>query len=115
MEDKKTIEITGLDQPANLAQEFHVSHTNNEFLINMIEVIPQMGFRLNSISDPSDPSKIISQQAHLTHTGMIQKVNGRFVLSPAAMKKFLNVLSHNVQQFEAKFGEIVINPPEGLQ
>jgi len=109
----KRIELTGLEQSAKLAQEFQISHTTNEFLLNMIEVIPQMEFRMQG-SAPDDPRKL-RQNARLEHTGMLQKVVGRYVMSPAAMKKLVGVLQHNLKQYEDKFGEIVVNPPEGLQ
>ncbi|MHA2502436.1 MAG: DUF3467 domain-containing protein [Candidatus Kariarchaeaceae archaeon] len=111
MSDKR-IEIEGLNQSAKLAQEFQISHTPNEFLLNLIEVIPQMGFKVRE--QPGKEPGSIRKSAQLEHTGMLQKVVGRFVMSPAAMKKLVNVMNHNLKQYEEKFGEIAINPPEGF-
>ena len=101
------IRIEGQDMKARLAQEFHVLHTPNEFLLSILEVIPQMAY-----FNEKEAGKISNK---LQSAGILQKVVGRYVMSPAAMKKLAHVLSKNLEQFEKKFGEIVINPPEGLQ
>lgn len=105
----KKIKIEGQDIPARLAQEFHVFHTPNEFLISLIEIIPQMEYAMREGAN---------KQPHITqlqNTGLVHQVVGRFAISPASVKKLAQVLQRNIQQYESKFGEIAINPPEGLQ
>ncbi|MHA2249942.1 MAG: DUF3467 domain-containing protein [Candidatus Kariarchaeaceae archaeon] len=104
------IKIIDQDQPANVATEFHVMHTPNEFLLTIIEVIPQMGYKLGESS--AHPGKKIPQ---LQTTGIVHKVVGRFGMSPATFKKMVSVANQNLKQYENKFGEVAINPPEGLQ
>jgi hypothetical protein len=104
------IKIVDQDQAAKVATEFHVMHTPNEFFLTVIAVIPQMGFK---ISDQQDQTgKRIPQ---LLNTGIHHKVVGRFGMSPATFKKMVNVSGQNLKQYEGKYGEIAINPPEGLQ
>ena len=106
------ITIIEQDKAASIAQEFHVMHTANEFILTVIEVIPQMEYSTSDTITPEGKSKKV---ARLKTSGIIQRVVGRFGMSPAAFKKMVTVSSTNLRQYENKFGEIAINPPEGLQ
>lgn len=106
------IEIIGQDQAANVASEFHVMHTPNEFMLTVIEIIPQMEFTAKSTVNSEGQTKSF---ARLQTKGILQRVVGRFGMSPATFKKLVVVANQNLKQFERKFGEIAINPPEGLQ
>ena len=105
---KLPIKIEGQDKTALLASEFQVFHTANEFILNVLEVIPQMEYQSST--------EIIAGKnvAKLMTVSILQKVIGRFGMSPAAFKKLVQVANHNLAQYEKKFGEIAINPPEGL-
>ncbi len=112
MTQPRNIEIIGQDQSAKFANEFHIMHTPNEFVLSVVEVIPQMKFSTQEgITDQGKKHNI----AKISSAGIIQKVVGRFGMSPAAFKKMVTVMNKNLQQYEAKFGSIAINPPEGLQ
>ncbi len=102
------IKIIDQEQSANIATEFHVLHTPNEFLLTIIETIPEMEYKV-----PSDTEG--KQVPRLHNTAIYHKVVGRFGMSPATFKKLVQVITQNLTQFESKFGQIAINPPEGLQ
>ncbi len=106
------ITITNQDLEAKFASEFHIMHNPNEFVLTMLEVIPQMKYTFKEVPHPKTglPTKV----ARMANDGLVQKVVGRFGMSPATMKKLVTVLNQNVKNYEAKFGEISINPPEGL-
>lgn len=104
------IDIIDQDRPANVATEFHVMHTPNEFLVTIIEVIPQMQYKI-----PEFPNESGRRLPRLQNTGIIHKVVGRFGMSPSTFKKLVQVTSQNLIQFEKKYGEVAINPPEGMQ
>ncbi|OLS23759.1 MAG: hypothetical protein HeimC2_24980 [Candidatus Heimdallarchaeota archaeon LC_2] len=106
------IEITGQDQSALFANDFHVMHTPNDFVLSVVEAIPQMQFSLKESINQDGKTRNITR---LSSTGIIRKVIGRYGMSPAAFKKMVSVMNTNLKQFEDKFGEIAINPPEGMQ
>lgn len=104
------VEITGQDKEANFVSEFHIMHTPNEFLLTLLEVIPQMKFEVQDIIHPKTqkPSKI----TRMTNDGILQKVVGRYGMSPASYKKMVQIMNQNLMNYEKKFGEIMIQPPE---
>jgi hypothetical protein len=106
------IKIVGPETEARMAQEFHVIHTPHEFLLSIIEVIPQMAY-VNTGQEEVNVANM-KPQARLQNTGILQKIVGRYGMSPAAFKKLVVVAQRNLQQYEAKFGEIAIQPPEGM-
>ncbi|MHA2029886.1 MAG: DUF3467 domain-containing protein [Candidatus Kariarchaeaceae archaeon] len=112
MSTQRKITITGQDQPAIFANEFQIMHTPNEFVLSVVEVIPQMEFTAQEGYTKEGSKQNI---AKLRSSGIMQKIVGRFGMSPAAFKKMVSVMNTNLKQYESKFGSIAINPPEGLQ
>ncbi|MFV2014688.1 MAG: DUF3467 domain-containing protein, partial [Candidatus Heimdallarchaeota archaeon] len=89
-----------------------IMHTPNEFVLSVVEVIPQMKFSTReSFTEQGKKQNV----AKISSTGILQKIVGRFGMSPAAFKKMVTVMNKNLQQYEEKFGSIAINPPEGMQ
>ncbi len=104
------IEIIDQDQPSKFATEFNIMHTPNEFVLNLIENIPQMTYVDTTTIDPktSQPREIKRLQTDY----IVQRVVGRYSMSPASFKKLAIVINQNLKKYEDKFGEIAINPPE---
>ena len=80
--------------------------------MSLIEVIPQMIYQETDgiIPTTKQPGKVM----RMKNDGILQKIVGRYGMSPAAFKKFVTVLNQNLKKYEEKFGEISINPPEFL-
>lgn len=112
MSQPKKIEIVGQDQSAVFANEFQVMHTPNDFVLSVLEVIPQMQFSTQERFSEEGKKQNL---AKISSTGVIRKIVGRFGMSPAAFKNMVTMMNKNLQQYETKFGSIAINPPEGLQ
>jgi hypothetical protein len=112
MSQSRRIEIIGQEQSAIFANEFHIMHTPNDFVLSVVEVIPQMQFSTKSrVTEKGTKQNL----AKVSSTGIVHNIVGRFGMSPAAFKKMVTVMNKNLQQYEDKFGSIAINPPEGLQ
>lgn len=106
------IEITGQDQSALFANDFHIMHTPNEFVLSIVEAIPQMQFSSQESINQDGKTRNV---ARISSSGILRKIIGRYGMSPAAFKKLVTVMNTNLKQYEDKFGAIAINPPEGLQ
>lgn len=104
------INIDGQDKAANFVSEFHCLHTPHDFILSMIEVIPQMKYTEQDGLNPITKEAI--KVAKLQNAGIIQKIVGRYGMSPASFKKLVTVLNQNLKKFEEKYGEIAIRPPE---
>ncbi|MCY3410337.1 MAG: DUF3467 domain-containing protein [Candidatus Heimdallarchaeota archaeon] len=104
------IKIEGQDKSSLFASEFHCLHTPHEFLLTVLEVLPQMKFVHEDVMHPTtnQPGKV----ARLKNDFILQKIIGRYAMSPASFKKLVNVLNQNLKKYEEKFGEIDIHPPE---
>lgn len=105
------IRIEGQDKEAKFVSEFHVVHTPNEFIVSLIDTIPQMQYKHQDVG--LEPNKRKVAKLHTDH--LMQMIVGRYGMSPASFKKFVNILVQNLKNYESKFGEISINPPEFLQ
>ena len=106
------IKLEGQDQKSSFASDFTIFNTANEFVMSMIEIIPQMQLTTKEITDSSGQRKRVSR---MQTNHILQKVLGRYAMTPAAFKKLVNIANQNLKKYEEKFGEIVINPPENLQ
>ena len=106
------IKLEGQDRASQFASDFTIFNTANEFMLSMIEIIPQMELTTKEITNPNGQRKRVSR---MQTNHILQKVLGRYALTPAAFKKLVNIANQNLKKYEEKFGEIVINPPENLQ
>ena len=110
MAEAPKINIDGQDKAANFVSEFHCLHTPHDFILSMLEVIPQMKYTEQDGINPrtQQPTKV----AKLQNAGILQKIVGRYGMSPASFKKLVTLLNQNLKKYEEKFGEIAIQPPE---
>ena len=76
---------TGQGEYANLTI---ASHSQAEFILDFIRVAPGL------------------KKA---------KVKSRVIMAPSHVKTLLNILKDNVNKYEAKFGEIKVQKPEGMK
>ena len=54
------------------------------------------------------PGKVM----RLKNDYILQKLIGRYAMSPASFKKLVGVLNQNLKKYEQKYGQIDIHPPE---
>ncbi len=106
------IDIIGQDQSAIFANDFHIMNTPNEFVLSIVEAIPQMQFSSKEEFNQDGKKRNIMR---ISTSGIVRKIVGRYGMSPASFKKMVSLMNTNLKQYEDKFGSIAINPPEGLQ
>ena len=56
MSKQLKIEITGQDQSALFANDFHIMHTPNDFVLSVVEAIPQMKFSMKGRKKTVSPN-----------------------------------------------------------
>ena len=106
------IVIEGQDKKSSFANDFTIFNNANEFILSMIEIMPQIELKTKEITDSSGKRKRVPdvQTNHI-----LRNILEKYALTPAAFKKLVGMANHNLKIYEAKYGEIVINPPQNLQ
>ena len=96
MSKQLKIEITGQDQSALFANDFHIMHTPNDFVLSVVEAIPQMQFSMQESINQDGKTRNVTR---LSSTGIMRKIIGRYGMSPASFKKMVGVMNTNLKQF----------------